>query len=86
MYWLIVITFMGGSTWAPISQTIAMPSMAACVKIRDAQVNTLVKMSATNLNGGAQVEKKGSTVELYRASRQFASLSCEETSQNANGG
>lgn len=86
MNWLVIVTYMAGSSWSPLVTTEQVPNAGACQALQAEVARAIVKTAASNVTGGAEISKEGDDVVIIArtSARQVARLSCaggkEETS------
>lgn len=78
MNWLVVVTFLAGTTWGPAVQITPMPSASVCAVMRASMADEILKTSATNVVGGGRLtQDNGDSVITGNSGRQMARISCK---------
>lgn len=77
MYWLVVVTFLGGNAWGPMVESTAMPNAEACKQVGIEVASSILAVAKTNLVGVTPevIDERGSKV-ILRGERQVARVSC----------
>lgn len=86
MNWLVIVTYMAGSSWSPLVTTEQVPNAGACQVLRAEVARAIVKTAASNVTGGAEISKDGDDVVIIArtSARQVARLSCTDGKEEAS--